>query len=60
VKEEKELRSKRIFDNMIFANKKILGEQTQYVAKRHTERFSTTNKSRYEGPEGSPLQRFSP
>ena len=44
---------------MIFANKKILGEQTQYVAKRHTERLQP-NKTRYEGPEGSPLQRFSP
>ena len=60
VKEEKEMRAKRIFDNMIFANKKMLGEQTQYVAQKHTERFTVPNKTRYNGKDGSPLQRFSP
>jgi hypothetical protein len=31
VKDEKERRSKQIFDSMVMANQKIIGEQSLYV-----------------------------
>lgn len=60
VKDEKERRSKQIFDSMVMANQKIIGEQSLYVQKKHAEKTSPNGKTRYDGVEGSPIQRFSP